>query len=207
MRNGLGNVGFTFAGSIIAAALSLVACTNSETVELNGAPLSDYRQEASGVHVGRLATASTFDGVACGPGWAHFYPDWRLRACTLAEPLALERFVLPAASWVIFQEQGSISVAFEHDADCQGHVCRGTGGPAGIQTEFYPSGGVRSFFLRDASLVNGVLCAADLLAPVELYEDGAIRRCKLAETTRIAGTTLQAGTVITIDPAGEIDAD
>jgi hypothetical protein len=165
------------------ATVLLSSCQNAETVELNGVRFSDHRQDRSGTHIGRLAGASTFDGATCAPGWAHFYPDWRLRACTLAEPLALYDYHVPSASWIVFGEQGSVVVAFERDTQCHEYVCRGTGGATGVQTEFYSSGRLRAFFPRDATRIDGILCAADLSAPIELYETGNLLRCKLAEAT------------------------
>jgi hypothetical protein len=193
----------TFLRKVAAAALAMATggCFEWEAnVTRGGYAFSQYRTEpSSGLHIGMLARDAPANGFTCRKGgWAHFNPDWSLRACFLAEPFRTEHFEFPAGTWVMPRADGLI-VAFAHDEACQGYVCTGAGGPKGTQTSFYPNGRLKSFYPPKDTMVGAILCAASPLADIRLHENGNLSECRAAGR---GGYT--AGDTVRLDESGHI---
>lgn len=184
------------------ACLLLAGCFAWEQdVERGGYQFERYRVD-SNVHIGILAEPAEVDGFVCeAGGWAHFNPDWSLRACFLAEPYRMDYFTLPAGAWVQ-PRADRIVVSFETDTLCQGYICQGSGGVKGIHSTFYPNGRLRSFFPPEAVSVDGVLCRASLYANVQLYESGALKQCTPVTAGEIMGVSYGAGRSLRLDESG-----
>jgi len=161
---------------------------------------SKYRSESSsGLHIGILAQNATVNGFTCRKGgWAHFNPDWSLRACFLAEPFQTEHFEFPAGTWVMPRTDGLI-VAFAHDEACQGFVCSGSGGAKGTQASFYPNGRLKSFYPPKDTMVSGILCAATSLVDIRLHENGKLKECRAASAGNADGIDYAAGALVRLD--------
>jgi hypothetical protein len=85
---------------------------------------------------------------------------------------------------------------------CRGHLYGESGGYKGIQTGFYSSGRLRSFYPPEDITVNGVPCEASILNSVNLHENGNISNCKLSEDYRVNRRTIQKGNIIEFDDSG-----
>ena len=188
--------------AISVACLLLAGCFAWEhDVPRGGYQFERYRVD-SDIHIGVLAESAEVDGFVCeAGGWAHFNPDWSLRACVLAEPHRMEYFTLPAGAWVQ-PRTDRIVVAFETDTPCQGYICQGSGGTKGIQSTFYPNGRLRAFFPPEAVQVDDVTCRASLYANVQLYESGALKQCAPAVEGEINGVAYPAGRSLRLDESG-----
>lgn len=184
------------------ACLLLAGCFAWEQgVERGGYQFERYRVD-SDVHIGVLAEQAEVDGFVCeAGGWAHFNPDWSLRACFLAEPYGMDYFTLPAGAWVQ-PRADRIVVSFQTDTLCQGYNCRGSGGVKGIHSTFYRNGRLRAFFPPEAVYVDGVLCRASLYANVQLYESGGLKQCTPALGGEIHGVAYPPGRSLRLDESG-----
>jgi hypothetical protein len=144
-------------------------------------------------------------GFPCEKGWIHFKKDWRLLSFQLNKNFKYKNTQLPAHTWIHFpynDEQSGFVCAFPFDYEIQGYICRGSGGFKGIQTGFYDSGKLRSFFPHEDITINGIPCRASLLSIVKLYENGNLKSCTLAEDYQAAGKKYKKGQVIELDIEG-----
>jgi antitoxin component YwqK of YwqJK toxin-antitoxin module len=94
--------------------------------------------------------------------------------------------------------------SFPFDYKVQGYLCGGSGGYKGTHTGFYESGKLRSFFPPEDVVVDGVTCEASLFVNVNLYENGKIKSCKLAEDYHSDGKVYKRGKTIQFDKNGNI---
>lgn len=86
----------------------------------------------------------------------------------------------------------------------QGHVCRGTGGPKGTQTAFYPSGALKQFYPARDTRIDGVPCRTNVFSGwVELHENGRLKSCLLSEEWESKGTRYRRGTRLEVAADGK----
>jgi hypothetical protein len=123
---------------------------------------------------------------------------------TASKELDLGRLKIPANTWVFQNKDGVVTVcAFPEDIEVQGRVCRGSGGPKGVQTAFYPDGSLKEFFLTEDTRIDGIPCKAGIFdEAVMLYENGSVKRCVLSGDYVQDGRMFPAGTQLGFDPAG-----
>lgn len=175
-------------------------------VTLHGVIFTKVRTGADGIHIGQIDTETVVGGRACRAGWLHLHPDGTPAAFTAAREIPLARVTIPADTWVSQNPDGVVTVcAFPEDTLVQGHLCRGTGGPKGVQVAFYPDGALRQFFLARPATIDGVPCDTGLVrGAVELYENGRLKSCRLGQDLERDGRKLRKGTRITLSPEGQI---
>lgn len=193
----------------LAAALLPVAASpapQTDEVTLHGVVFTQVRTGADGIHIGRIDTETVVGDRPCRPGWLHLHPDGTPAAFTAAHDITFPRFTIPAGTWVRQDAAGTITdCAFPRDTVVQGHACRGTGGPKGVQTAFYPDGALRQFFPVEATVIDGVPCAPGLRrGAVELHPDGRLKSCLLARDHVIAGVKHRKGARLHLNPDGSV---
>lgn len=193
------------------SAASLLFCTGhaadwQRDVTLHGVIFTKVRTDANGHHIGQIDTETGVGGRACRAGWLHLHPDGTPAAFTAAHDIVLPRVTIPAGSWVMQDAAGIITVcAFPQDTEVQGQLCRGTGGPKGVQTTFYPDGALKQFFPTKPTTIDGVPCGTGLSrGMIELHENGRLKSCLLGEAWVHAGRKLRKGTRITLTPDGQL---
>ncbi len=177
-------------------------------VTLHGVRFSRVKVEPQGLTIGWLEQATEIGGRPCQRGWVHLHASGAVAAFTNAEPLALGALTIPRGTWVRQDELGTVTVcAFPEAMEVQGHACRGTGGPKGVQTAFYPGGALKSFFpVRDA-VVDGVPCRASVFNGwIELHANGRLKSGLLSAELERDGRRLPAGTRVEFDPEGRVRA-
>jgi hypothetical protein len=146
----------------------------------------------------RLTHDTTVDGIRCGPSgrWrAGFFPSGRLESCALAEDYAVQRHALPARTWIHLRESGELaSVWLPRDAMVQGHLCRGTGN-RGWSVTFYPDGGLRTCYLAEEAVVQGVPCRKGSFwgeirggVYIRFHRNGRLATCSAARSFVLHGT-------------------
>lgn len=175
-------------------------------VTLHGVNFTKVRTGADGLHIGLIETETVVDGRACRAGWLHLHPNGMAAAFTAAREIPLARVTIPAGTWVSQNPHGDVTVcAFPEDMLVQGHLCRGTGGPKGVQVAFHPDGSLKQFFLANPAVIDGVPCGTDLVrGAVELHENGRLKSCRLGRDLERGGRKLRKGTRITLTPDGQI---
>lgn len=175
-------------------------------VTLHGVAFSRVKTEPSGLLIGRIASDTVVRDRPCRAGWLHLRADGMPAAFTAACDIPLPRFTIPAGTWVRQHPDGTVAVcAFPRDTLVQGHLCRGTGGPKGVQTAFYPDGALKQFFLARPTRIDGVPCATGQLRGwVELHENGRLKSCRLGSDLVRAGRKLRKGTRINLAPDGSL---
>lgn len=197
---------FAFTGLLLATGL---AAGWQRDVTLHGVLFTKVRTDDAGLHIGHIDTETIVGGRACQPGWLHLHPDGTPAAFTAAHDIVLSRVTIPAGTWVRQNPEGVITVcAFPADTPVQGHLCRGTGGPKGVQTAFYPDGALKQFFPARPAPIDGVPCGTGLVRGwIELHANGRLKSCVLGETWVHAGRKLRKGTRLTFAPDGELRSE
>lgn len=196
-----------FLAILILMGLAFYGCRDWEyNIEKNGILFKKIYQSRDGA-VGYMTEGHTIQGFPCEKGWIHFKEDWELQSFQLSQDFNYKGTLLPARTWLHFPSgdpRTGYICSFPYDYSVQGHVCGGSGGFKGIQTGFYNSGRLRSFFPPEDVMVDGVPCEASLFANVDLYENGNLKGCKLAEDYLLEGKKYKKGKTIQFDNSGAI---
>ena len=175
-------------------------------VSEQGVVFTKVRTENSGLMIGELKEDATIGGRPCKRGWVHVMPNGVPVGFTASRSIDLGRLRIPADTWVFHNKDGVVTVcAFPGDTEVQGHLCRGSGGPKGIQAAFYPDGALKEFFLRDDTRIDGVPCKAGILnESIKLHENGRLMGCVLGADYLSGGRTYPRGTQLRFDPDGRV---
>lgn len=207
MKNGIRANGRLFALVLCIAALLIAGCSDWQyNVTVMGVAFRKVRMDKSGLVIGVLKEDTFIGGRPCQRGWVHLYSNGVPSAFTAAKPIDLARFTIPAESWVLQNLDGIVTVcAFPRDTQVQGHLCRGSGGPTGVQAAFYASGALKQYFLRSDTTIQGIPCKAGVFnQSIELHENGRLGACVLSESLTRDGRTYEKGLRIQLDPEGRI---
>jgi hypothetical protein len=192
---------------IVFAALLFAACSEWQyDVTVKGISFGKVKIDERGLVIGILKEDTTIGERSCKQGWVHIYPNGVPAAFTAAKPIELAEFTIPVGTWVTQNHAGVVTVcAFPRDTEVQDHLCRGSGGPKGVQAAFYSSGALKHYFLCRDTKIQSIPCKAGLLDEgVELYENGQLKACKLSERLTRDGQTYKRGTRIQLGPDGQI---
>ena len=178
-------------------------------VTLHGVLFTKVRTDNVGLHIGQIDTETVVGGRACRPGWLHLHPDGTPAAFIAAHDIPLPLLTIPTGTWVMQDTAGTVTVcAFPQDTEVQGHLCRGTGGPKGVQTAFYPDGRLKQFFPARPKTIDGVPCGTGLVRGwIELHESGRLKSCALGNAWVHAGRKLRKGTRLTFTPDGQLRSE
>jgi hypothetical protein len=171
-----------------------------------GVAFSKVRYEANGLIIGTLKEDTVIGGRPCKQGWVHLRTNGVPVGFTASREIDLGRFTIPADTWVFQDQNGVVTVcAFPRDTEVQGHLCRGSGGPKGVQSAFYPSGALKQYFLRHDTLIQGIPCRGGLFnESIELYENGGLKGCALSEDLVRDGRRYAKGTRLRFGPEGQV---
>ncbi len=175
-------------------------------VERNGIHFEKITRSESGTLIGYMTEDHEIDGFPCERGWIHFKESFKLQSFQLSREFRYKNSLLPAHTWIHMPYRGETGyiLSLPFDYHIPGHLCSGSGGYKGIQTGFYDSGRLRSFYTPFDITVDGVPCEASILANINLHENGRLKGCKLAEDYSIGGVTLKKGSKIELDESGKI---
>ncbi len=188
--------------------LLFISCKNWQyDVVKEGIHFKKIRQNASGGYTGYMTENHQIHGFPCEKGWIHFKDDGSLESFQLSEEFWFNGTLLPANTWIHYWTPESIGgyvCAFPYDYKVQGYLCGGSGGYKGTHTGFYDSGKLRSFYPPDNVVVDSVPCEASLLVNVQLYENGSIKRCKLAADYEHNGKIYKKGSTIIFGKKGNV---
>jgi hypothetical protein len=186
----------------------LYGCKNWEyDVVKNGIHFEKIHQSKGGTNVGYMTEDQIIQGFPCERGWIHFKKNWRLLSFQLSKDYNYKNTLLPAHTWFHFpyhEKQSGYVCSFPYNYEVQGYFCRGSGGYKGAHTRFYDSGKLRSFFPPEDIIINEIFCKASLFASVELYENGNLKSCRLAEDYQAVGKKYKKGKAIEIDINGKV---
>jgi hypothetical protein len=189
------------------AAFILVGCFQWHyDVTEGGIAFDRVRVEENGLLVGELKEDTLISGRLCKKGWIHVLSSGVPVAFTAARDFNAWRFTIPAGTWVFQNGAGVVTVcAFPRDLEVQGYVCRGSGGPKGVQTAFYADGSLKEFFLPHDTKIQGVPCRSGLInEAVELHPNGRLKACALSEDYVRDGRVYAKGTRLRFDRDGRI---
>jgi len=159
----------------------------------------------------QLKSSEEFQGYSCAPGFAWFFNDGRLANCTVSRETAFGEITIPAGSEIFLAPDGRPrSVFLAHDARVNGYLCRG--GKRAWSTALYPSGKLKTCWLAEDTVVDGVPCmragfVADVFgggAATDFQEDGRLRACKLARDFKLGDRVFRRGDHIRLDAAGKL---
>jgi hypothetical protein len=190
-----------------AAALFLAGCSDWQyDVTVQGVAFSKVKTEDNGLVIGQLKEDTLIGGRPCKRGWVHLRPNGVPVGFAASREIDLGRFTIPADTWVFQNEDGVVTVcAFPRDTEVQGHLCRGSGGPEGVQAAFYPSGSLKEYFLRHATRIQGIPCKGGLVTEsIKLHENGRLKACVLSEELVRGGHTYPVNTHLRFDSDGHI---
>ncbi|HVT89442.1 MAG TPA: hypothetical protein VHD56_11360 [Tepidisphaeraceae bacterium] len=195
--------------SLIAACslvLLLAGCFDwKHDVNLHGVNFQTARVAENGKVIGTIATDTVINGHPCRAGWLHLHANGAVAAFTASQDVALPRFTIPAGTWVIQDANSNVTVcAFPRNVEIQGKLCRGTGGPEGMQVSFYASGALKQFFAPEPVRIDGIPCQRGGKG-IHLHENGKLRSATLSEDATIDGKLFHAGDEIRLSEAGRLN--
>jgi hypothetical protein len=196
-----------FTPLLLATALLLAGCFDwQHDVTVQGVAFSKVRVEDSGLVIGLLKEDTLIGGRPCKRGWVHLNAKGVPVGFTAAREIDVGRLKIPADTWVFQNQDGVVTVcAFPGDTEVQGHLCRGNGGPKGVQAAFYADGALKQFFLRRDTRIENIPCRAGIFGEsIELHENGRLKACVLSEDFMRDGHSYPKGTHLRFDADGRI---
>jgi len=151
--------------------------------------------ERTGIY-GKLAGDTVIDGFPCAADWVSLTTDFRILMCRLSKDFRVLKIELSKDTWVFMNKDSSMTFVFPRNTIVGKVLCRGGGGVKGVQTSFYASGQLKSFFSPEDVEIDHILCRGGLLAPIEFHEDGRLKRCKSAAHQEIKGKNYRRNDLI-----------
>lgn len=171
-------------------------------IEMEGIRFEKIRSSGS-VIIGRLSEDTTIQGYPCKKGWVHFYSNQGLKSFSLERPMKINSIEIPASTWVTLNEKGALILcAFPYNIEIQGHMCRGSGGPKGVQVSFYENGALKTFFSPESVVIHGIPCKGGVFNYIGLHENGNLKACTLSGNTVINGVQYAKGERLRFDEKG-----
>lgn len=163
------------------------------------------QHEDGGLYVGILAADTKIEGYPCKQGWAHFDEDMNLIRFACSAPVENGISTFPVGTWIQRKPKGTIfNIALPQNTEIQGFLCKGTGGPKGVQVGFYPSGRIRCFFAPKDVEINGIPCKGSVFHIIHLHENGQLKSCTLSRDIRIDGVNRSKGEKLHFDTEGPL---
>ena len=192
---------------LVAASLALGSCSKwQHGVAVNGTVFSQVKIDDHGFTIGLLTRETVIGDRLCKQGWVHMHPNGVVAAFTASEPVPFGKFMIQSDTWVKQDERGIVTIcAFPRATDVQGHWCRGTGGPKGVQTAFYPGGTLKQYYPVCDVLIDGMPCRAGAFNGwIELHENGRLKSALLDADLEREGQHYRRGTRVEFDTEGRI---
>lgn len=155
------------------------------------------------VIIGFLKNKTVIQGYPCGADWIHFNKDWKLTLFKLDDKTIINNFEFPRNSWILNHYDKLVCV-FPGDTVIQGYLCKGSGGPKGVQTSIYPNGKLESFFTKDNIKIGEINCKGGVFNNIILFDNGLLKECTLSKDQIVKGISYKKGTRINIDLNGNI---
>ena len=158
-------------------------------------------------------------GISC-VGSVEYYQDGKLTSCTLGREDTLSGQPLPAGTVVHLTPDGYFDWCFlQQNTEIQGHLCRGEG--HGFMTGFHPNGQLKTAWLAQDEIIQGIPCAkfkflSALLGWVDdsgkdgstrFHENGLLRYCAFSENFTIEGHNFKKGDAVIFDRDGKLVGD
>lgn len=157
-------------------------------------------------------------GVSCS-GKIEYYKNGNLEHCSLAREDTLSGQPFAAGTGVHFTEEGIFEWCFlRQTTEIQGYMCRGEG--HGFMTRFYPNGQIRTAWLAEDQIIQGVPSAkfrflSAVIAWAQggvgnkngstgFHENGKLRHCELSENFTIEGKKFRRGDALRFDLEGKL---
>jgi hypothetical protein len=198
---------FTRGISMIVGISLLGACSEwQHDVTVKGIAFSKVKLNQDGLAIGVLKEETAIGGRFCQKGWVHVYLNGVPARFKAAQPTSFGGFKIPVDTWVSQNVDGAVTVcAFPRDTEVHSHLCRGSGGPTGVQTAFYASGALKQYFLRRDTTIQEIPCKAGVFhQSIELYENGHLKACVLSQDITRDGRRYPKGKRIHFGPDGRI---
>jgi hypothetical protein len=170
-------------------------------------PMHAATQEPVPVQAHRLRAPTVLDGTLCAKVGglldgrrATLYANGRLESCAIAGDIDWFGHRLPAGTWIFQHPDGAPRQAYlSRDTPLQGHRCRGTGW-GGWQTTFHPNGALRTCWLAEGEVIDGVPCQRATFrgesrgtTSTVFREDGSLLSCRAAADFTRAGRNFLKG--------------
>jgi hypothetical protein len=152
-------------------------------------------------------------GVSC-LGYIEYYPNGKLKSCTLACEDTLSGQPLAEGTVVSFTDAGALDWCFlQKNIEIQGHLCKGEG--HGFMTCFHPNGKLRLAWLGREEVIEGIPVAeynwwADAFGKgsgTYFWENGKLRRCRIGKDIIIEGHAFLEGDIAMFDQEGKLSFD
>jgi hypothetical protein len=137
-------------------------------------------------------------------GWIKLDNYGKLISCDTAEPVQLEKSVIPKNSRLIFYPNQSIHlVLLSKNTRLQGLLCAGYGveGPA---QELYPDGKLRTIYLAQDAVIQQYPCKSGSFSTVVFHPDGRLAACELASAVKVGNLRYPARSRLKFNAQGKI---
>ena len=145
------------------------------------------------------------DGFLCQKNRLHFTLQWQPTLLCLARETTIAGRVFPSGTWYL-NRPGKVyfTVIFPGNTGVQDYYCRGGGGPRGIQTSFYSTGQLRTFFGWGDVEIKTLKLKGNVFNYLTLHKNGNLKSGKLSEDARIGNKYLKKGSFIELDSFGNL---
>jgi hypothetical protein len=149
-------------------------------------------------------------GISC-TGSVEYFQNGTLKSCTLGREDTLSGQPLPPGTVVNLTPEGHLDWCFlQENTMIQGHLCCGSG--HGFMTGFHPNGQLKTAWLAQDEVIQGIPCARYRFLSVlfgggerTLFdESGRLRYCTLSKDITIENQNLKKGDEVRFDKDGKV---
>lgn len=150
----------------------------------------------------KLLEVTEIQGYSCYR-WVRFHPDGSLARFQADREIVLAEVTVPEKSDIFLDEKGlPYKIWFSQELEIKGLPV--DGGCGKLEATFFENGKLKSCFLYQTAVIDGVPCKASVFHPVMFFPNGRLRRCTLARHHTCDGIEYKKGRKIEFDENGHV---
>lgn len=176
-------------------------------ININGIEFTKVQYQKNGKDTsyiyGQLKQTSIINNYYCAADWIKLSKDFKVLEFCLDKDSELKNLHLKKGTWIFLNTPYTICV-LPNSTIIQEYLCKGGGGKKGIQTSFYKTGELHTFFTPENITINNLLCKGGNLNYIELYKNGKLKQCTLAKAQSINEKNYKKNTIIRFNKKQEI---
>ncbi len=182
--------------SLITLALFGISILTAQQVPASNIKAGTVKYHPNGlISHARLLAAQEIQGFPC-KNWVAFSPAGKLIAFDSSKLYQMGQDRIPAGSRFALYETGEIKhILLAKVTRIQGYLCVGYGLES-PEINFWQNGKLKSAYLKQATVINGLTAKAGSFSPVQFAEDGSLTKLTLDKAATVEGKSYKAGTIL-----------